>query len=97
MGRRTLCFGAYYPIKSLEAYGFDREPSIQRVNTFQEIGWPDPFPSRQVVYVGRYEEPRIYQADLKAYQTNARKHNRKLRARDCIVGSSRVNPDELLA
>jgi len=83
VGRRALCLGAYYPIKSLEAYGFDQEPSIHRVNTFQEIGWPDPFPGQQAIYTTRYQEPVVRDADLQAYRAKATQHNRKSR---CLEG-----------
>ena len=43
MNDKTI-IDAYCPIKSMAKYEFDTAPKQHKINSFQSIGWPDPFP-----------------------------------------------------
>jgi len=63
LNRGAILYGAYFPIRELDKYGFAGKPSKYKVNSFQEIGWPDPFPHAQATYTHRFKAPRALLID----------------------------------
>ena len=44
MANETVNLGGHNAIKTLSKYGFLAEPRSHEYSSFQQIGWPDPFP-----------------------------------------------------
>ena len=60
----TVEHGHFHPIKGLKMYGLDDKcPQKYNVNSFQEVGWPDPFPDNFLTYkrylLGRITKEKI--------------------------------------
>jgi hypothetical protein len=49
LNSKTIKVGHFYPVKRLAPYQLNRPSQRYLVNSFQEIGWPDPFPFPQTV------------------------------------------------
>jgi len=81
--RDTIIYGAFYPIKDLELYNFGYR-SKYHICRFEEIGWPDPFPTAQRVLHSKFKEPAIYDVLLKEYNLNTNKYNKKVKIIDFV-------------
>lgn len=44
------------PLRDLGLYGIDKDIQQFHVNTFQEIGWPDPFPNPINIYKNKFRK-----------------------------------------
>ena len=88
----TIEIGAYVPIKTNKTYDFKYEPKQYLIDSFQVIGWPDPFP--RAVLTGKFHMPSISAektADYKKWVI--KENNQMLEADDYIFESFNVNPE----
>ena len=94
----TLKEGGFRPIKTMKAYDFGRKPKQYLIDTFQALGWPDPFPKPISTYSGKYHDHSIgVRSDaIESYKAYTKKFNKKLVEEDFLYEAKDINPKRVI-
>ena len=93
----TLENGSCSQIKNLKTYDFAKEPQPKSylIDTFAEIGWPDPFPN--AIPTGKYEEPNLSEAEKAKLKKSIHAFNQEVIDKDEYVHlSMQVEPARII-
>lgn len=63
---------AFYQIKKLSPYELNKPNETFLINKFQEIGWPDPFPTAQPTTKAAFKIPTITEEMTEKYTLSSK-------------------------
>lgn len=88
---KTARIGAYIPLLEAKIYGFDGKPQSYNVNTFQEIGWTDPFPGPLNILKGKFMMPSLEVEDFNRFLRESKTKNKNIRCQDFLPATKRFD------